>query len=449
MHTVTVIVGRQYEDSALIALPVSRRAHRSIAVVLVAAMLLLLPASAAGRSVIVRGYPPTMTFYGRGWGHGVGMSQYGARGRALAGQTAAEILSHYYIGTTLGSINPASPLRVQVLTGFAATIAKPATIYGRGGNWTIAGIAKTFPADAKLTLSPTTTGASTWSLRVISSGGIVLHASTVSGTLAIRPAASTSLLQLFSKPTSFDTYRGVLRVYLTTTARVVNELALDSYLRGVVPAEMPSGWPAEALRAQAIAARSYAALRSRPGTSTFDIYDDTRSQVYLGVEGEATATNAAIGATAGVVLRSGSAIANALFHSTAGGATENNENVFVSATGSIVAGPVSYLRGSSDRAPDGTSFDAASPYATWSTAAYSRDQLAAIFAGDPRTNVGDLARLDLSRRGVSGRLISVTLIGSVATKTVSSEVFRAVFNTYKPAADPVLRGTLFDTQPIP
>ena len=307
----------------------------------------------------------------------------------------------------------------------------------------------TFPADAKLTLAPTAPGATNWTLRVYSAAGKQLRASTVSGTLAVRQAEPASLLQLDSKPSSFDTYRGVLRIYLTTTVRVVNELGLDMYLRGVVPAEMPASWPAEALKAQAIAARSYAARRLRPGEGSYDVVDDTRSQVYRGFEGEAAATNAAITATAGAILKSGGAIVNALYHSTGGGATENNENVFVSASGKIVAGPVSYLRGSPDRLPNGTSYDAKAPLATWKTATYTRDELSAIFAGDSRTNVGSNIKLDLSRRGVSGRLISVTITGTAGTRTVSGDVFRAVFNARKPASDPQLRSTLFATAPIP
>ena len=149
------------------------------------------------------------------------------------------------------------------------------------------------------------------------------------------------------------------------------------------------------------------------------------------------------------MLKSGSSIANTLFHSTGGGATENNENVYTSATGAKVAGPVSYLRGSADRAPDGTSYDAASPYATWKTQTYAVAQLSAWFAADPRTNVGMLTALDLRDRGVSGRLISVTLIGSSGAKKVSGDVFRSVFNAGRPAADPMLRSTLFALAPIP
>jgi stage II sporulation protein D len=217
----------------------------------------------------------------------------------------------------------------------------------------------------------------------------------------------------------------------------------------VVPVEMPSTWPAAALQAQAVAARSFAARRLHPATSFYDVPDTSASQIYRGVVAEKPQTNAAIAATTGQVLLSGTSIINALFDSTGGGATESNENVYTTATGRVVARPVSYLRGSSDRAPDGTAYDASSPYATWSTRTYARSELSAWFAADGRTNVGDLQALDLHDRGVSGRLISVMLIGTAGTRRVSGEVFRTVFNKGRPAADPSLRSTLFDFAPIP
>ena len=389
-----------------------------------------------------------MTFYGRGYGHGVGMSQYGARGRALAGQLAPAILAHYYRKTTLGTRSTATIVRVLLLTGFAATTTRPLTVVGLGGAWTIDGIATTFPANARLTLAPTAPKATTWALRVVSSTGVALANKVVSGSLYLRPTTTTSLLQLVSKATTKNVYRGFFRIRLTTTAIVVNHVGIERYLRGVLPLEMPSTWPVEALKAQAIAARSYALYRVH-ATGLFDVYDDTRSQVYRGRRVETTATNAIIMKTGGSVLLNGTSLANALFHSADGGWTENNENVFVASSGAIVAGPVSYLRGSSDRAPDGTSYDKASPYATWRTATYSAAGLSSILAADPRTNVGALTTLDLSHRGVSGRLISVTLVGALGTKTVSGDVFRAAFNAGKPAIDPALRGTLFDLAPIP
>lgn len=394
----------------------------------------------------------SVTFHGRGYGHGVGMSQYGARGRALAGETAEKILAHYYRGATLGTVALETPIRVRVLKGFAASAGTPLVLYGRGGDWSIDGVEKVFPRDAKVTVAPATKdGVTSWRLKVVSAGGTTLH-DAATGSFRMRGAVTATRLQVWSRTSSKDEYRGVIRVRVTSsasTANVINEVALETYLRGVVPAEMPSTWPGEALEAQSIAARSYAARRLRPGESYYDVNDDTSSQVYLGSEGEKAATDAAIAATAGVVLRSGSAVANTLFHSAGGGATEHNENVYVSATGKKVAGPVSYLRGSSDRAPDGTPYDKDSPYATWKTATYTRSQVSAWFASDARTNVGSLTALDLRDRGVSGRLISVTLIGSLGKKTVSGDVFRAVFNAERPAGDPMMRSTLVDTKPVP
>ena len=401
--------------------------------------------------------PDVVTFFGRGYGHGVGMSQYGARGRALAGQDSTAILVHYYPGTKLAALALTTQIRVLVLSHWGATPSTPLTIYGRTTAWSIDGIAKTFPVDAKLQVTPTTTTTAagtrtTWHIRVTAPSGTILHDGAKPATLVIRGATGSSRLQVYSKPSSYDQYRGILRILTSTvapTVTVVNQVRLELYLPGVVPAEMPSAWPAEALKAQAIAARSYAARHLRPGVSYYDITDDSSSQVYRGVKGERPATNAIVRATAGIILMRGSSIANTLYHSSDGGATEDNENVFVSATGAIVSTPVSYLRGSPDRAADGTSYDAAAPYATWQTKTYTRVQLSAMFATDARTNVGTLTALDLRDQGVSGRYRSVTLIGSGGSKKVSGDVFRAVFDAAKASADPMLRSTLFALAPIP
>ena len=393
-----------------------------------------------------------VTFQGRGYGHGVGMSQYGARGRAIDGEDAATILAHYYRGTMLGELATPPEIRVLVLNRWKPSAAKPLTIYGRVTEWTISGVDGTYPPDAKLTVIPKTTpDGTTWRIRVVSPDGDELLDRASPKTFTVRGADDTARIHLATKPGTNDLYRGALRVlpWASGTVSVVSRLPLDAYIRGVVPAEMPSGWPTEALRAQAIAARSYAARKLRPGVSYFDTYDDSRSQVYHGAKAERATTDAAIADTANVVLWSGTAVANAMFHSTAGGATENNENVYVSATGKRVAGVVSYLRGSPDRREDGTSYDDAAPYATWTMKTYKRTTLSAWFAADPRTNVGTLTALDLRHRGVSGRLISVTLIGSKGKKIVSGDVFRAILDAARPAGDPMLRSTLFDTQPIP
>jgi SpoIID/LytB domain protein len=391
----------------------------------------------------------SVTFYGRGYGHGVGLSQYGARGRAAAGQSYTEILAHYFKGAAVGTIAN-SAIRVLVLDDFAASSSRPVTVYGRNGTFKVDGIDKTFPKDAKLRFYPTSSSGTTWRLVVTSAGGTTLHSATSPKSIRVRPAETATRLQLYSKPSSYDRYRGVLRLIGSTRADVVNETTLELYLRGVVPAEMPSTWHAEALKAQTIAARSYAARRLRPGVSTFDVYDDTRSQVYQGILRETTSTNSAITATAGKVLKSGSSIANTFYHSTGGAGTENNEYAFVSSSGAVVAGAVSYLRGSSDRAPNGTPYDASSPYISWKTATYTRSQLSSWLASDSRTNVGTVVKLDLRNRGVSGRLISVTIIGSTGTKkTVSGDVFRSVINAKRPTGDPLFRGNYFSITPVP
>ena len=291
-----------------------------------------------------------------------------------------------------------------------------------------------------------------WRLVVDATDGSILYDGPPPADVVIRATTDDGRLQLSSKATRFNLYRGRLHVVVdpaTARVSVVNDVTLEQYLGGVVPVEMPSTWPAAALQAQAVAARSFAARRLRPVTSFYDVPDDSTSQIYRGALAERSTTNAAIAATAGEVLMSGASIANALFHSTGGGATESNENVYTTSTGRKVVRPVSYLRGSSDRNPEGIAYDASAPYATWSTRTYARSQLSAWFASDSRTNVGDLIALDLHDRGVSGRLVSVTLIGSAGTRRVSGEVFRAIFNKARPAADPILRSTLFDTAPIP
>lgn len=394
-----------------------------------------------------------ITFYGRGYGHGVGMSQYGAYGRAVAGQTAATILAHYYPNTTIGTATLPT-VRVLLLQSYVATSSSPLRIYGRLGTWKMDGVNAVFPVDSQLRMYPDATAASGWHLTVISADATTTlwSGAAPASSFYVRPADSLAVLQLYSKPTSYDRFRGNLRVIGSSngTVSVVNWLGMESYLLGVVPVEMSSSWPAEALRSQAIAARSYAGYRLHPTTGSFDLYDDTRSQVYQGLLGERTNGTSAVNATAGQLLLYNGAIANALYHSGDGGWTENNENVFVSASGAITSGAVAYLRGSSDRAPDGTSYDKASPFSTWRTTIYSLSQIQAIFAADSRTNVGQVVALDLSDRGVSGRLISVTLIGaSGTTKTVSGAVFVAVFNANTPSTDPAMRNTLFDLAPIP
>lgn len=397
----------------------------------------------------------SVTFYGRGAGHGVGLSQYGAKGRAKAGQTAAQILAAYYRGAKPATTDPVQTVRVLLLDRAPASQARPLVLGGRGGEWRVDGLDGTFPAGAELrlwqpdvTLQDVTEPGPTIVV-LAADGTTVLFAGAAPIPLVVRPAEATTRLQVDAKPAAHDTYRGTLKVVLDgATARVVNRLGLDDYVRGVLPAEMPSTWPGAALKAQAIAARSYAVRRLHPDRGAFDLYDDTRTQVYLGAEGETDRTNAIIDGAPGAILVKGKhrRPINAFYHSTGGGATENNEYAFVGPSGAVTSTPIAYLRGFADRDADGKAFDAASPYARWQTATLTRAQLSAIFKSDPRTNVGDLTKLDLTRRGVSGRLYRVTLVGSKGSKAVSADVFVSVFNAGRPAGTAPLRSTLFGTK---
>ncbi len=387
----------------------------------------------------------TVTFYGRGSGHGVGLSQWGARGRALAGQDAATILAHYYANTTLALIDPATPVRVLLVSGFVPTATRPASVVGVGGPWSVDGLGGPFPSAATLTLLRT---GGVWLATVTAADATVLVTAATTGDLRVRPAAPETRLQVTFGAGSYNVYRGVIRLFATTRVTAINEMAMDDYLLGVVPVEMSYLWPTEALKAQSIAARTYALRRLHPTLGRWDVYDDSRSQVYRGVKGERGPVTAAVAATAGQVLMVGSTVANTPFHSADGGATENNELVWTRSDGTVVARPSPELRGSSDRAPDGTPYDAASTSATWKTATYTLERFSAITAADPRTNVGFVTAIDLSRRGVSGRVIAVTLIGTAGTKIVSGSLFRAIFNARRPAGHPLLRSTLIDLVPI-
>lgn len=125
-------------------------------------------------------------------------------------------------------------------------------------------------------------------------------------------------------------YRGSLEFQVENgKLSAVNELNIEDYLRGVVPAEIPSTWPAEALKAQAVAARNYALQRveSTRGRS-FNVANDQSSQVYRGYDAESPATDRAIEETRGVVMLNRGSLITAFFHSSSGGYTENSEDVW-------------------------------------------------------------------------------------------------------------------------
>jgi stage II sporulation protein D len=332
---------------------------------------------------------------GRGWGHGVGMSQYGARGYAQAGWSYQRILAHYYRGTEL-RVLPARPVRVLLLEGKRAVSVsspKPYRVTGPRGK-----------------------------TRRLKPGAQRVTAAKLRGTIRFRPGAAPLLLD-------GKAYRGELLVHRRgATLMVVNRLPLDRYLRGVVPWEMPDDWHPQALRAQAVVARSYALATLKPGT-LFDLYADTRSQVYGGVEAEAVTTNRAVGATAGRVLYWNGRVATTFYHSTSGGRTISVGEAWPDAT------PVPYLVSVADP------YDRISKLHRWGPVRLTPAEVAKKLGGGVRDLV--------VARGPSGRAAEITIKGGGGARQMRSQDFRRAldlrstwFNVRVLNLDPPLRRAL-------
>jgi stage II sporulation protein D len=297
---------------------------------------------------------------GHGWGHGLGLSQWGAYGYAKHGWTYDRILAHYYSGTTLG---PAKVGTVRVLLASA----KKATIAGTAP-WTVTDASGVHAGVAPQTL--------------------VVKPSGVAGQPSLEPPftiASSRPLTVNGKD-----YRGKLAVSTDgKLVQVVDVLGLEAYLKGVVPAEMPSNWPSEALKAQAAAARSYALANMTKGRA-FDLYGDTRDQAYGGVAAESPSASAAIDATKGQVVLYRGKVADTLYFSTSGGRTASS----LESTGTAVP----YL------VPVADPYDTLSPYHDWGPVLFDAAKVAKqLKLSAP---IADLHAAD----GASGRVKTLTVV---------------------------------------
>jgi stage II sporulation protein D len=325
------------------------------------------------------------------------MSQYGADGYALHGWTYDAIIKHYYTGVTLGKVANV-PVRVLLRSGVSSIAATDAAQFK--ATWT----AKTVHIAGGVTATITWSG-SRYHLKAGSS-------SWVSST-PITFVAETSKLRLLTANDNgyVGRYRGTLRiVHLTNGLEVVNKLPLESYLLGVVPRESPASWPIEALKAQAVAARSYA-FRETGGSGSFDVYCTTASQMYGGADGEAASTDKAVTATKGIVPKYGGVAITAFFFSTSGGHTENIENVWSGAA------PQPYLKGVPDP------YDTTSPYHIWPDNPIHRTpaQIAAALG----FSKGPLRAVYVLKRGTSPRVVKALLIGDHGATVTDGATLRA------------------------
>ena len=209
-------------------------------------------------------------------------------------------------------------------------------------------------------------------------------------------------------------YRG--RTQLVPTSKgltAVNHVNLEHYLYSVLGAEMSPSWPLEALKAQAVAARSFALHKRSSGTSVYDVTNTTSSQVYKGIETEAQSTHQAVNATAGQVMTYGGKVILAAFHSSSGGHTENVEDIWTQ--------PLPYLRGVAD-------YDMGAPVFQW-TKSFSRSEMSRLISG-----VGNVVSMTPERRTPQGRVVTMKVQGDRGTKRVSGNDLRSALG---------LRSTLF------
>ena len=267
--------------------------------------------------------------YGKGWGHGIGLSQWGAQGWAQGAAgvrlTGEQIVAKYFPGARLSTQPITQPFRVL--------ISAPST--GCVGN-TIANVARMESAggmrlvnNADQTVVYTETGPHQ-PLRFWNDGGTLVVRNESSREIVFAAADTLMLLPKQAwDPIYIDEkglgYRGSIRVGMQgANLQVVNFVSSDDYMHGALPGEMPAHWEFEALRAQAIAARTYAAWRqSTAGARTWDVRDDTADQCYGGHSFEAARASAAVEATASLILTYDGKPIRALYSSASGGVSEN------------------------------------------------------------------------------------------------------------------------------
>ncbi len=376
-----------------------RRAARVVG--MMAAVVLAL--AGWGVSAPIAAADTTFTFTGSGWGHGVGMSQWGARGMAAQGASAGQILGHYYSGT---AVTTTSTPGIRVLLGTAATFS-----LAPSGATSFTAV---FGPSLGTTAAPVTVAS--WGNTIVLSGGVNATAAAVIVDMNGSPMRMT--------PPGYRYNRGSLLLLPVGngTVRAVLSTSMQEYLYGL--GEMPSSWPAEALRAQAIAARTYAQKKvdAAGGGGSYDIVGGLPDQSYLGFEKEGGAMGAqwtsAVDTTSSQVVTYGGALIDAVYSASSGGHTEHSETVWVSA--------LPYLRG----VPDPADLTGGNPNAAW-VRSYTGAQLGAWFGLGQVTSVQVLGPL-----GASGRVDKATirLVGTGGSRDVIGSSFRSTVNASSPSA---------------
>ena len=238
------------------------------------------------------------------------MSQWGAFGQAKAGRAYKQILGTYFPGTALGAPAGTVPEKVRVLVGdgiASVAVTSTAPIVA------VDGAGKRYRLGAGRDGRPHARAAGRQGGR---------GEGRAARPLTLQPTGGANLAS------GGKTFRGTFEVSRSgARLQLVNRVSLEAYLLGVVPGEMPKEWPLEALKAQAVAARTYA-VRALVEGRAFDLYSDWRSQVYYGVGSEAPAATRAVRETRGQILTYEGKPAQVFYFSSSGGRTLSALDVF-------------------------------------------------------------------------------------------------------------------------
>ncbi|HWE55395.1 MAG TPA: SpoIID/LytB domain-containing protein [Acidimicrobiales bacterium] len=329
--------------------------------------------------------PATLDLSGHGYGHGRGMGQYGALGYANSGWTYQSILAHYYGGTSAANTSVATiPVSLSEIYG-ASTV----SVSAPAGSTVVVNGTNTNKASAVLARGQSATA--TGGADLIVSGGW-----------------STGSTRRFAGTISLP----------TGSPRVLDTLAVQQYVEGVVPRESPASWPRAALEAQAVAARSYALAYTDNGTQP--ICDSTSCQVFGGdptqyPNGDAANSNAAVVATGSEVLLCGS-------DSACGSPTQVALTEFSSSTGGYTAG------GAFPAVVDAGDATSSNSFHDW-TADIPVSEVQSSFP-----SVGTLKAINITERNglgdMGGRVLQMTLTGSAGTETITGTQFAGALGLY-------------------
>jgi len=373
----------------------------------------------------------SFTFQGGGYGHGVGMSQFGAKGRADAGQTAGQILAAYYPGARLATVGQPG---VRVALGTVASlVVSGAELYGGAlgkGNVRLSSGTVTVTAD----------GASqVW---FTPAGG---PATRITGPGQAAVIDWVDGLQV-SSPTFGHRYRYGRMVVHPSPGKVevvLDELPMQRYLEGI--GEVPSSWHSEALRAQAITARTFAAYRlAHPRSSRYDLVATTADQNFIGDDKPSGAGGdrwvSAVASTNNQILVSGTQPIQAFYSSSNGGHSERSSYVFVADLPYFAATPDPYdAAGGANRNH------------TW-TRQFTGEELGRWLRAAGRPEVGAVTGLEVTGgTGASGRVDKATVLvrGSTgAWYTITGNQLRSAINARSGSARQLL-STKFTITPNP